>query len=112
MASDNESAYQTFLLESRVDSFLVEFRNTANQLLMVSLIDRVHDGLSAVYTFYDTAHAGLGTYGILWQISVAQRLKLHYIYLGYWIDGSDKMAYKTNFSATQILRDGAWHNHT
>lgn len=112
MASDNENAYQTFLLESRVDSFLVEFRNTANQLLMVSLIDRVHDGLSAVYTFYDTANTGLGTYGILWQISVAQRLKLPYIYLGYWIDGSDKMAYKTNFSATQVLRDGAWHNHT
>jgi arginyl-tRNA--protein-N-Asp/Glu arginylyltransferase len=111
MAQDDQSAYHKFLLESRVDSFLVEFRDATKQLLMVSLIDHVNEGLSAVYTFYDTNATGLGTYGILWQITVAQQLNLPYIYLGYWVDGSAKMAYKTNFSASQILRDGAWLNH-
>jgi arginine-tRNA-protein transferase len=81
---------------------------------MVSLIDVLDDGISAVYTFYEPSSAvtGLGTFGILWQIELAQRLNLPYIYLGFWIEGSEKMAYKSKFSATQILQNGQWQPST
>ncbi|MGL4767788.1 MAG: arginyltransferase [Formosimonas sp.] len=108
MANDDAAQYRQFLLTSRVDSFLVEFRNAEQQLLMVSLIDRIDDGLSAVYTFYDPAHSGLGTYNILWQIQTAQQLNLSYAYLGYWIAGSQKMAYKGQFAAAQVLKENVW----
>ncbi len=110
MAKDDAAQYRQFLLKSNVDSFLVEFRDEQRALVMVSLIDRVADGLSAVYTFYDTdiEYSGLGTFNILWQIQIAQRLNLPYVYLGYWIKDSSKMAYKANFSAGQILIDGQW----
>jgi arginyl-tRNA--protein-N-Asp/Glu arginylyltransferase len=110
MAKDDVAQYRQFLLHSRVNSFLVEFRDDTGKLLMVSLIDSTAQGLSAVYTFYEPSseYSGLGTYGILWQVSVAQRLQLPYIYLGYWIEGSDKMAYKAKFAATQFLLNGVW----
>lgn len=88
--------YQTFLTESGVESVMVEFRDVQNALKMVSVIDIVCDGLSAVYTFYDTTDpaASYGTYGVLWQIAWAKTLQLPYLYLGYWITESQKMAYK------------------
>ena len=114
MAKDDTEQYQQFLLQSRVDSFLIEFRDAQNQLVMVSLIDRLADGLSAVYTFYDTDidYNGLGTFNVLWQISVAKRLNLPYVYLGYWVAASQKMAYKANFSAAEILIDNHWQTFT
>jgi len=109
MDRDSREQYQHFLLQSHVDTMLVEFRDVAGTLTMVSLIDVLADGLSAVYTFYEPEIRGsLGTFGIMWQIEQARRLGLAHVYLGYWIEGSDKMSYKANFSPCEMLRDGGW----
>jgi len=76
----------------------------------VSLIDRLDDGLSAVYTFYDPAHrpGGLGNWSILWLVEECRRQGLPYVYLGYWIAESPKMAYKARFPALERLTQGEW----
>jgi len=101
--------YQSFLCQSNVESVLVEFRD-GDQLKMVSVIDIVRDGISAVYTFYDTSDSATsyGTYNVLWQALWAQTLDLPYLYLGYWIKDSRKMAYKQNYKPLEKLIDGEW----
>lgn len=109
MDLDNREQYSHFLLQSHVDTRLVEFREGA-QLRMVSVIDRLSDGLSSVYTFYDPdqPRAAFGTYGILWQIEACRRLELAHVYLGYWIAESPKMSYKARFRPLEALVDGDW----
>jgi arginine-tRNA-protein transferase len=109
MDQDSRDQYAHFLLQTHVDSRLVEFREN-DQLRMVSVIDLLFDGLSSVYTFYDPdiAPASLGTYSILWQIAQCQHLDLPYLYLGYWIRDSRKMAYKINFQPMETLNRGVW----
>lgn len=109
MDDDSPEQYRSFLLQSHVDSMLVEFRE-AGVLRMVSVVDVLADGLSAVYTFYDpdVAHSSYGTYNVLWQIELCRKLELPYLYLGYWIKRSRKMAYKANFAPLQGLLHGAW----
>lgn len=109
MDNDDRESYQNFLLESHVDSLLVEFREQG-VLRMVSVIDLLNDGLSAVYTFYepDLPGASFGVYNVLWQIELCRKLELDFVYLGYWIAGSRKMAYKTRYQPAQGLIDGAW----
>ena len=109
MDLDNREQYSHFLLQSHVDTRLVEFREHG-ALRMVSVIDRLSDGLSSVYTFYEPDHprGALGTYGILWQIEAARRLDLAHVYLGYWIAESPKMAYKARFRPLEALIDGDW----
>ena len=106
---DEASQYQQFLCQTNVESLMVEFRDAHNVLKMVSVIDLVADGLSAVYTFYDTSDkASYGTYSILWQIQWAAQLGLPYLYLGYWIADSEKMTYKQQFQPQEKLVDGDW----
>lgn len=109
MGNESREQYRNFLLQSQVDSLLVEFRE-AGVLRMVSLIDVLRDGLSSVYTFYDpdVAGASYGTYNVLWQIELCRTLNLPYLYLGYWIKESRKMAYKSNFKPLQGLVQGIW----
>ncbi len=101
--------YKSFLCQTNVESVMMEFRENG-QLKMVSVIDIVLDGISAVYTFYDTSdtHASLGTYNVLWQIEWAKTLNFPYLYLGYWIRDSKKMAYKQNYKPLEMLIDGEW----
>lgn len=109
MDLDDSEQYTQFLLSSQVDTSLVEFRD-GERLVMVSVVDRVEDGLSAVYTFFDPdlEKRGLGTYAVLWQIELARRMQLPYVYLGYWIRESRKMAYKSSFRPLQGLVEGGW----
>lgn len=109
MDLDNREQYTHFLLQSHVDTRLVEFRE-GGVLRMVSVIDRLTDGLSSVYTFYDpdVGRAAYGTFGILWQVEACRRLRLPYLYLGYWIAESPKMAYKSRFGGLEAYRDGDW----
>ena len=77
---------------------------------MVSIVDVLNDGISAVYTFYDPDLKGsLGTYGVMWQIEQVRQLKLPHLYLGYWIAQSDKMAYKAGFGPHQQLTERGWN---
>lgn len=113
MDQDSREQYAQFLLQSKVNTRLVEFREPDGQLRMVSIIDILDDGLSSVYTFFDPHLPGssLGTYGILWQVQQCLSLRLPHLYLGYWIKECPSMAYKSNFSPIETRVDGQWVRH-
>ena len=132
MDQDSRDQYSHFLLQSRINSRLIAFRDdtiapalpapppvaaatnagdaAVAPLKLVSIVDVLNDGLSSVYTFYepDDARASFGTFSIMWQIEQCKRLGLPYLYLGYWIRASRKMAYKAKFGPLEGLIHGTW----
>lgn len=109
MDADSREQYAQFLLHSQVDTRLIEFR-AGGELRMVSIVDVLDDGLSAVYTFFDpdAPESGLGTYNILWQVHRCLAGELPYLYLGYWIRNCRKMNYKARFRPIEGLIGGVW----
>lgn len=86
-----------------------EFREKG-RLLIVAVVDRVPQGFSAVYTFFepDLPARGLGTFAILEQIRVARDVRMPYVYLGYWVPGSPTMNYKRNYRPLELLTPQGW----
>ena len=106
---DDIGDYHDFLIKSNMQSKLIEFRDDG-QLVMVTIIDELKNGLSAVYTFYDCNNTkySLGTFSILWLLNYCLNKKIPYVYLGYWIKQSLKMAYKINFKPYELLINDVW----
>jgi arginine-tRNA-protein transferase len=102
--------YQALVEDTPVETTLVEFRNPDGVLVAGCLVDRVENGLSAVYSFFapELNRNSLGTLMILWMIERARELDLAYVYLGFWIAGSSKMSYKAKFQPLEARMANGW----
>jgi arginine-tRNA-protein transferase len=109
MADSSEEDYIGFLGSRWADTAFVEFR-LADTLLALAVVDRLEQGLSAVYTFFDPEQTwrSLGTLAVLWQVDEARRLGLDWVYLGFWIEDCRKMNYKNRFRPLEARLDGQW----
>lgn len=114
MYPPNLEQFNSFLVESDDNTFFYEFRDPSNNLVAVSVVDMLQQGMSAIYTFYDPSlpKRSLGTYCILWQLQYCADHYLNYLYLGYWVKECRKMSYKTSFTPFELLLDGQWVNIT
>jgi arginyl-tRNA--protein-N-Asp/Glu arginylyltransferase len=110
MAGMDFGDYRAMVEDTPVSSRTVEFRDREGRLVAVMLMDRMEDSLSAVYSFFEGSETrrSLGTHMILWMIEHAQATGLPYVYLGYWIEGSGKMAYKARFKPLELLDQDGW----
>lgn len=115
MADMDMFEFSSMVEETPVRSRIVEYSAPHDfyertELKAVCLTDLLDDGLSLVYSFFDPdLHKNsLGTYMILDHIQIAKEVGLPYIYLGYWVPGSPKMAYKSRFSALEVYFKGSW----
>jgi arginine-tRNA-protein transferase len=120
MADMSVLDYSMMIEDSHVDTRVVEYRPRGidtfltgrgdGPLMAVCLTDVLSDGLSMVYSYYDIAQTdrSLGTFMILEHIERARRMGLPHVYLGYWVDGSRKMAYKARFLPQERLGMNGW----
>lgn len=110
MALMGEADYRALVEETPVRSSLIEFRDVHGTLVAGCLTDRLQDGFSAVYSFFDTAQSArsLGTFMVLWLIERARLQGLDFVYLGFWVQGSTKMDYKRNFRPLQGFTPAGW----
>ena len=106
--------YAAMVEETAVHTHMVEYRysegSEQDDLAAAVLVDLLRDGLSLVYSYFDPRdeRRSLGNYIILDHILQAQQAGLDYVYLGYWVPGSEKMAYKARFQPLELLRGGEW----
>jgi len=122
MAAMDAFDYQMMVEDSPITTYLLELRlpedgddsEDDGRLLAACITDVVGDGLSMVYSFFDPKeqHRSLGSYMILRHIALAREMKLSYVYLGYWIEGSRKMHYKSRFQPLELLGPGGWEIRT
>jgi len=122
MDDPSEDKYINFLMNRHVRTSFYELRlpdhsqetsrvrPRAGKLLGVAIVDILPDGLSAVYTFFDPEESrrALGVFSLLWEIRQARLLGLPWLYLGYLIEESPKMAYKANYRPLQAYQNGQW----
>ncbi len=116
MASMDEIDFADMVEHTPVDSYLVEYREptadgTPGRLVGACLTDKQGDGLSMIYSFYDPDHAersGLGNYIILDHIRRASEMGLPYVYLGYWVEGAQRMQYKVRYRPLERLTRSGW----
>lgn len=109
MGSPNPEKYMRFLVGRQIQTKFVDIRD-GERLLGVAVIDLLPDGLSAVYTFFEPElqARGLGVFAVLWEIEYTRGLGLPWLYLGYWIKESPKMAYKMNYRPLEYYQNGRW----
>jgi arginyl-tRNA--protein-N-Asp/Glu arginylyltransferase len=109
MADMDVFEFAAMIEETPIRSRVVEYTDE-DSLIGVCLTDVLADGLSMVYSFFspDYERNSLGTYLILDHIRIAQEANLPYVYLGYWVPGSQKMGYKANFSGLEVFSGGNW----
>jgi arginine-tRNA-protein transferase len=114
MADMTMGDYAAMVEETAVRTHVVEYRHTSGdrrgELAAAALVDVLGDGLSLVYSFFDPEEAkrSLGIYTILDHIQQARAAGYAYVYLGYWIPGSEKMDYKSHFRPLELLLGGEW----
>ncbi len=110
MATMSFYDYRAMVEDTPIETSLVEFRDPDGSLVGVCLTDRLGDGLSAVYSFFAPGleRRSLGTYTILWLLQSGRERGLPYVYLGYWVPESPKMAYKARFRPSEVLIGGVW----
>ncbi len=114
MASMSFYDYRAMVEDTPIDTFIIEFRDGQDRLLSACLTDQLGDGLSAVYSFFAPGleSLSLGTFAVLWLIERARSHGLPYVYLGYWVQESRKMAYKARFRPCEVLVGGTWRTLT
>ncbi|WP_298862787.1 arginyltransferase [uncultured Sulfitobacter sp.] len=111
MADMDVFEFAAMIEETPIRSRVIEYTDAdTNDLIGVCLTDVLGDGVSMVYSFYtpDLPQNGLGNYIILDHIEIARDAGLPYVYLGYWVPGSQKMGYKAKFSGLEVFMGGAW----
>lgn len=113
MAGMDESEFSAMIEETPVNTRLVEYsvmKGGKSVPVAVCLSDLLQDGLSMVYSFFEPelAKDSIGTYMILDHIQLAKEAGLPYVYLGYWVQGSQKMDYKSKFQPLESFRNGGW----
>jgi arginyl-tRNA--protein-N-Asp/Glu arginylyltransferase len=116
MAEMDESDFADMVEQTPVRTYVIEYREPSvdgrpGKLVGACLSDQQSDGLSMIYSFFDVgagARKGLGTFIILDHIIRAARASLPYVYLGYWVEGSPRMAYKTGFQPLERLGRDGW----
>ncbi len=116
MAAMDEIDYADMVEHTPVTSYVVEYREPSDGLMPGRLVgacltDRQGDGLSMIYSFYDPEHearSGLGNYIILDHIRRAREDGLSHVYLGYWVEGSDRMQYKIRYRPIELLGRDGW----
>lgn len=114
MARMDFQDYQALIEDTPVETNLVEFRDPELGLVAACLVDRVENGLSAVYSFFspDLAQRSLGTHMILWMVERAISLGVDHVYLGFWIAGCSKMSYKSTFQPIEARTPEGWRRLT
>jgi len=110
MAGMTYADYVAMVEDSPLNSLIAEYRDREGKLIGACLVDRLHDGLSAVYSYFEPSQSerSLGTYMIMRLIERTRAAGLPFLYLGYWISGSQKMAYKANFRPLEGLTSRGW----
>lgn len=110
MAGMSFADYAAMVQDSPLNTFVLEYRDRDDRLIACCLVDRLNDGLSAVYSFFDPGRPeySLGSFMIQRLIEKSIDMDLPYLYLGYWIDGSPKMSYKWRFQPLEGLGANGW----
>lgn len=110
MAAMTRRDYAAMVLASPVETRMIEFRDGGGVLAGACLTDVLPNGLSAVYSMFDPdlARRSLGSYMVLWLIEEARRRGLRHVYLGFWVEGSPKMDYKSRFRPLEAFGPDGW----
>ncbi len=110
MAKMDQYDFTSMISNSPIETVLVSYNDSENNLVGAILSDLQSDGLSAVYSFFEPGLTtrSLGTYMVLDLLNIAKNSDLDWVYLGYFVKGSRKMEYKARFGPAEIFKDGKW----